>query len=83
VVLLEDLAALIGLVFALFGVGLTLITGNGTWDGIGTALIGLLLVAVAMRLLALRPMPARIKVADLLPALVTAPLLTAVVVAFR
>jgi uncharacterized membrane protein YqgA involved in biofilm formation len=48
-----------------------------------TATGGLLLVAVAMRLLALRPMPARIKVADLLPALVTAPLLTAVVVAFR
>ena len=47
VVLLEDLAALLGLVFALFGVGLTLITGNGLWDGIGTVLIGLLLVAVA------------------------------------
>ena len=45
VVLLEDFAALIGLVFALFGVGLTLITGNGVWDGVGTALIGLLLVA--------------------------------------
>jgi divalent metal cation (Fe/Co/Zn/Cd) transporter len=48
VVLLEDLAALIGLVFALFGVGLTLITGNGIWDAVGTALIGLLLVAVAI-----------------------------------
>jgi cation diffusion facilitator family transporter len=48
VVLLEDLAALIGLVFALFGVTLTLITGDGTWDGIGTVLIGLLLVAVAI-----------------------------------
>ena len=36
VVLLEDFAALIGLVFALFGVGLTLITDNGIWDGIGT-----------------------------------------------
>jgi cation diffusion facilitator family transporter len=48
VVLLEDLAALIGLVLALFGVGLTLITGDGTWDGIGTVLIGLLLVAVAI-----------------------------------
>lgn len=48
VVLLEDFAALIGLVFALFGVGLTLITGNGTFDGIGTVLIGLLLVAVAV-----------------------------------
>jgi cation diffusion facilitator family transporter len=47
VVLLEDFAALIGLVFALFGVSLTLITENGVWDGIGTVLIGLLLVAVA------------------------------------
>ena len=38
VVLLEDFAALVGLVFALFGVGLTLLTGNGIWDGVGTAL---------------------------------------------
>ena len=36
VILLEDFAALIGLALALFGVGLTLITGNGVWDGIGT-----------------------------------------------
>src|SRR4051812_37119290 len=48
IVLLEDFAALIGLVFALFGVGLTLVTGNGVWDGIGTVLIGALLVAVAV-----------------------------------
>ncbi|MFE4949777.1 cation diffusion facilitator family transporter [Leifsonia sp. NPDC056665] len=48
VVLLEDVAALIGLVFALIGVGLTIITGNGVWDGIGTVLIGLLLVTVAI-----------------------------------
>jgi cation diffusion facilitator family transporter len=48
VVLLEDFAALIGLVFALFGVSLTLATGNGVWDGIGTLLIGLLLVCVAV-----------------------------------
>ncbi|MET0422277.1 MAG: cation diffusion facilitator family transporter [Actinoplanes sp.] len=47
VVLLEDTGALIGLVFALFGVVLTLITGNGVWDGIGTALIGVLLVSIA------------------------------------
>jgi cation diffusion facilitator family transporter len=47
VVLLEDLAALIGLVFALFGVSMTLVTGNGRWDAAGTAMIGLLLVAVA------------------------------------
>jgi cation diffusion facilitator family transporter len=48
VILLEDFAALIGLVFALFGVGLTLLTGNGLWDGIGTGAIGVLLVAVAI-----------------------------------
>ena len=48
VVLLEDFAALLGLVFALFGVGLTLLTGNGIWDGIGTAFIGTLLVVVAV-----------------------------------
>src|SRR4051812_18826391 len=48
VVLLEDTGALIGLVFALFGVVLTLITGDGIWDGIGTAAIGLLLVAIAV-----------------------------------
>ncbi len=48
VVLLEDLAALLGLVFALAGVGLTLATGNGYWDVVGTAAIGLLLVTVAV-----------------------------------
>ena len=48
VVLLEDAGALLGLMFALFGVVLTLITGNGIWDGIGTVAIGLLLVAIAV-----------------------------------
>lgn len=48
VVLLEDFAALIGLVFALFGVSLTLLTGNGIFDGLGTVLIGALLVCVAI-----------------------------------
>lgn len=47
VVLLEDTAALLGLVFALFGVVLTLVTGNGVWDGVGTLAIGALLVSVA------------------------------------
>ena len=47
VVLLEDLGALLGLAFALFGVVLTLITDDGLWDGIGTAAIGLLLVTIA------------------------------------
>jgi len=50
VVMMEDFAALVGLVFALFGVVLTKITGNGIFDVIGTALIGLLLVAVAITL---------------------------------
>jgi cation diffusion facilitator family transporter len=48
VILLEDFGALLGLVFALFGVGLTLITGNGVWDAVGTGMIGLLLVAIAV-----------------------------------
>jgi len=48
VVLLEDTAALLGLVFALFGVGLTLITDNGRWDAVGTLMIGVLLVVVAL-----------------------------------
>lgn len=47
VILLEDFGALLGLVLALFGVGLTLITGNGRWDAVGTACIGVLLVVIA------------------------------------
>jgi cation diffusion facilitator family transporter len=47
VVLLEDLGALLGLVFALFGVALTLLTDDGRWDAAGTAMIGVLLVAIA------------------------------------
>ena len=52
VILLEDFAALLGLVFALLGVGLTLLTHNGIFDVIGTAMIGLLLIAVAITLAA-------------------------------
>jgi cation diffusion facilitator family transporter len=48
VVLLEDLGALVGLIFALFGVTMTLITGSGLWDAIGTAMIGILLVLIAV-----------------------------------
>ena len=48
VVLLEDVAALAGLVFAFLGVGLTIITGEPIWDAIGTLFIGVLLVLVAI-----------------------------------
>ncbi len=50
VVLLEDAGALLGLVFALFGVGMTLGTGDGRWDAIGSGAIGLLLVVIAVLL---------------------------------
>jgi cation diffusion facilitator family transporter len=48
VVLLEDFGALVGLVLALFGVGLTLVTGDGRYDAAGTACIGVLLVLIAI-----------------------------------
>jgi cation diffusion facilitator family transporter len=48
VVLLEDVAALTGLVFALGGVGLTILTHDPLWDAIGTIAIGTLLVVVAI-----------------------------------
>jgi cation diffusion facilitator family transporter len=48
IVILEDFAALVGLTLAFFGVGLTIITHNGIFDGISTVCIGALLVAVAI-----------------------------------
>ena len=48
VVLLEDMAALLGLVFAFIGVGMTVLTHEAIWDAIGTLAIGVLLVAVAL-----------------------------------
>lgn len=48
VILLEDLAALTGLVLAFGGVGLTVVTGDPIWDAIGTLAIGALLVLVAI-----------------------------------
>jgi cation diffusion facilitator family transporter len=46
-ILLEDVAALTGLVFATAGVALAVITGNGVWDGMGSLAIGVLLGSVA------------------------------------
>jgi cation diffusion facilitator family transporter len=51
VVLLEDVAALIGLLLALGGVGLATATGDPVWDGIGTLGIGVLLLIVAVILI--------------------------------
>jgi cation diffusion facilitator family transporter len=48
VILLEDLGALVGLILALIGVSLTLITHNGIWDGLGSMAIGALLVVIAI-----------------------------------
>ena len=44
----EDLAALLGLIFALFAVLMSVFTGNPIWDAIGTLMIGVLLIVVAV-----------------------------------
>jgi cation diffusion facilitator family transporter len=51
VVLLEDSGALVGLMFALGGVGLTMLTGDPIWDGVGTVAIGVLLGFIAVVLM--------------------------------
>jgi cation diffusion facilitator family transporter len=48
VLLLEDSGALVGLTLALLGVGLSVLTGNGVFDGVATLCIGALLVAIAV-----------------------------------
>jgi cation diffusion facilitator family transporter len=48
IVLLEDSAALAGLALAFTAVGLSVLTGNGAWDGAGSVAIGLLLAGVAV-----------------------------------
>jgi cation diffusion facilitator family transporter len=48
VILLEDVGAMCGLVFALTGVGLSALTGNPVWDGLATMSIGVLLVVIAV-----------------------------------
>jgi divalent metal cation (Fe/Co/Zn/Cd) transporter len=47
-VLLEDFGALVGLALALVGVGLSELTGDPVWDGIGTLCIGILLSVIAV-----------------------------------
>lgn len=48
VIVLEDSGALVGLVFGVFGVGMTLLTHDGRWDALGSAAIGVLLVVIAV-----------------------------------
>lgn len=48
VILLEDAGALAGLVFALSGVGLAVMTGNGRFDAMGAMAVGILLVVIAI-----------------------------------
>ena len=48
VILLEDLGALLGLVFALVGVVTASVTGDPRWDGVGAMAVGTLLVVIAV-----------------------------------
>jgi cation diffusion facilitator family transporter len=50
VVLVEDSAALAGILIAAVFIGLTVITGDARWDGIGSMAIGVLLALVAILL---------------------------------
>jgi len=50
VILLEDAAAMLGLVFALVGTTLAWATGDSRWDGAASLLIGVMLAVVAVLL---------------------------------
>jgi cation diffusion facilitator family transporter len=50
VALFEDSAAMVGLVFAAIGVTLRQVTGSPVWDGGASIAIGVLLIAVAVKL---------------------------------
>lgn len=43
----EDIAALLGLVFALAALSLAIVTGNPAWDALGSIVIGVLLITIA------------------------------------
>jgi cation diffusion facilitator family transporter len=48
VVLLEDTGALLGLMFALFGLIMAKVTDNSRWDALGSLAIGILLTIIAV-----------------------------------
>ena len=48
VILGEDIAALLGLAFALVAILATMLTGNPVWDAVGSMAIGVLLIVVAI-----------------------------------
>jgi cation diffusion facilitator family transporter len=48
VVLLEDLGAMLGLMIAIFAIGMVLVTDNPRWDGAGTVSVGVLLGIIAI-----------------------------------
>jgi cation diffusion facilitator family transporter len=79
VVLLEDVGALLGLVFAMAGVTLAVVTGNPRFDAVGSIAIGLLLGAIAivvgteMRSLLVGESAGRVEVAAIQEALQGAP----------
>jgi len=48
VIFAEDIAALLGLAFALVAILVTMLTGNPVWDAVGSMAIGALLIIVAI-----------------------------------
>ena len=48
VVLLEDLGALVGMIIALIGIGLAMVTGDAKYDAMGSLAIGILLGIIAI-----------------------------------
>ena len=48
VIMLEDFGALLGLMFALFGVGMAAATGDSRWDAVGAIAVGSLLIVIAV-----------------------------------
>ena len=85
VVLLEDFAALVGLVFAMGGVVAATVTGDARWDGAGSIAIGALLgvvatvLAVEMKSLLIGESAEPATVADIAAALVDGTTITRVI----